>query len=87
MTAIQTLAVIGAGDMGHGITEVALIAVTFTLAGWAFGWVGVTSAFVAFLVGRAGANAFLVPPVRMVLARSRALRAADEAEDAPHAPA
>ena len=59
-------------------TEVALIALTFTLAGWGLGWVGVTAAFVAFLFGRAGANGFLVAPVRAALARSRSLSREEE---------
>lgn len=54
-------------------TEVGLIALTFVLAGWGLGWVGITAAFVAFLIGRTGANAFLVAPVRAALARSRSL--------------
>jgi hypothetical protein len=49
-------------------TEVGLIAVTFVLAGWGLGLVGVTAAFLAFLVGRSGANGYLVPRVRRVLA-------------------
>ena len=58
-------------------TEVAVIAVTFTVAGWGLGWVGVTAAFVAFLLRRTGANALPVAPVRE---RSRLLA---ESESSP----
>ncbi|MEJ2540543.1 MAG: hypothetical protein P8188_11335 [Gemmatimonadota bacterium] len=53
-------------------TEVVLIAATFAVAGWGLGWIGVTAAFAAFLVGRTGANVFLVPPVKAALDRSLA---------------
>ena len=64
-------------------TDVGLIAVTFLVAGWAWGLVGVTSAFLAFLVGRCGANGYLFSRVRRVLAAAEA--AATAPEPAPDA--
>jgi hypothetical protein len=44
--------------------EVVLLACTFVIGGWLGGLVGVTAAFLAFLVGRMGANVYLLPRVR-----------------------
>ena len=50
--------------------EVGGIAVVFTILGWNWGWVGVTAAAVAILLGRLVANGFLWAPCRMALRRT-----------------
>jgi hypothetical protein len=51
--------------------EVLGVAVVFPLLGWLGGMVGVTAAFVAFLVGRVGSNLYLIPRCRAVLASGK----------------
>jgi hypothetical protein len=50
--------------------EVGGIAVVFPILGWNWGWVGVTAAAVAILMGRVAANTFLIGPCRMALKRT-----------------
>jgi hypothetical protein len=50
--------------------EVGGMAVIFPLLGWHLGWVGVTAAATAILVGRLAANAFLMAPCRIALERT-----------------
>ena len=52
------------------MVEVGGIAVLFPLLGWRAGWIGVTAAAVAIMVGRLGANGFLMIPCREALKRS-----------------
>jgi hypothetical protein len=47
--------------------EVGGIALFFPLLGWKLGWIGVTAAALAILVGRVGANSFLLGPCRSIL--------------------
>lgn len=56
--------------------EVAVIAAAFVAGAWGFGWIGVTAAFAAFVVGRVASTAYLLLPVR------RTLAAADRVGDA-----
>ncbi|MDT8368575.1 MAG: hypothetical protein RQ745_05175 [Longimicrobiales bacterium] len=51
------------------VIEVALIAVLFIVAAYAFGWIGVTAAFFGFTGARGAANLYLEGRVRRVLAR------------------
>lgn len=51
--------------------EVLVVVLVFPALGWALGMVGVTAAFLAFLVGRVGSNLYLVPRCREVLAKGR----------------
>ncbi|HKJ01369.1 MAG TPA: hypothetical protein VJ997_02910, partial [Longimicrobiales bacterium] len=46
--------------------EVTFIALSFAVLGWGVGMVGVSAAFVAFVVGRAAANTFLAVRTRQV---------------------
>jgi hypothetical protein len=55
---------------GATATEVAVVAILFTLLGWGAGMVGVTAAFLAFLGGRVAGNLYLLPGCRQAL-RSR----------------
>ncbi|MFC1660867.1 hypothetical protein ACFL3S_05350 [Gemmatimonadota bacterium] len=50
--------------------EVGGIAMLFPLLGWSLGWVGVTAAALAILLGRLAANGFLVVPCRLALQRT-----------------
>jgi hypothetical protein len=50
--------------------EVGLVALLFPLLGWKLGWVGVTAAATALLIGRVAANAFLMIPCRTILGPS-----------------
>jgi hypothetical protein len=50
--------------------EVAGMAILFPLLGWKAGWVGVTAAATALLVGRLAANTFLLFPCKSVLGPS-----------------
>lgn len=47
--------------------EVGGIALLFPILGWKLGWIGVTAAAVAILLGRVAANSFLVGPCRAVV--------------------
>ena len=47
--------------------EVGGIAILFPLLGWKVGWVGVTAAATAILIGRLAANAFLIIPCKTLL--------------------
>jgi hypothetical protein len=49
--------------------EVGGIAVLFPLLGWRAGWIGVTAAAVAIMVGRLAANGFLMIPCKEALKR------------------
>jgi hypothetical protein len=49
--------------------EVAAVAGGFVVLGWGLGWMGVTAAFGAFLLGRCASNAYLALSCRAVLAR------------------
>ncbi len=51
--------------------EVGTVALLFPLFGWRLGWVGVTAAATALLVGRLVANSFLLISCREVLQESR----------------
>ncbi len=55
---------------GATVTEVACIALLFPLFGFGLGWVGVTAAFVAFVLARLAGNLYLLRAVRSVLAQS-----------------
>jgi Na+-driven multidrug efflux pump len=57
--------------------EVVSIGVTFVVLGWGLHVVGVTAAFVAFVVGRLGANGFLTIRCKQVMSGSVASAAAD----------
>jgi len=46
------------------VIEVTLVAMVFPVLAWGFGWVGVTAAVTAFLVGRLAGILFLVEPCR-----------------------
>jgi len=46
------------------VIEVTLVAMVFPVLAWGFGWVGVTAAVTAFLVGRLAGILFLVGPCR-----------------------
>ncbi len=48
--------------------EVIAVALVFAAAAWGLGWVGVTAAFTAFLVGRAISNLYLIRPTARALA-------------------
>lgn len=50
--------------------EVGMIALTFVIAGWGLGFVGITAAFAAFVVGRLFSTMYLVVAGRKVLHRS-----------------
>lgn len=63
--------------------EVGSIAVLFILAAGLFGWVGVTSAFFAFVVARFIANLYLVGRARRVLEASRSPRFAEVGQPVP----
>lgn len=52
---------------GATATEVAVVAILFTLLGWGAGLVGVTAAFLAFVGGRLAGNLYLVPGCRRAL--------------------
>jgi hypothetical protein len=52
---------------GATATEVAVVAILFTLLGWGAGMVGVTAAFLAFLGGRVAGNLYLLPGCRRAL--------------------
>ena len=52
------------------VIEVATVAALFPLFGWGIGMVGVTSAAIAFLVGRIGGVAFLTGRARRTLRRA-----------------
>lgn len=53
---------------GATATEVAVVAILFTILGWGAGLVGVTAAFLAFVGGRLAGNLYLVPGCRRALA-------------------
>jgi len=55
---------------GATITEVLGIAIIFPLLGFWLGWVGVTAAITAFVVGRLGGVLYLMRPVAGVLRRA-----------------
>jgi hypothetical protein len=46
------------------VIEITVVAVGFPALAWGFGWVGVTAAVTAFLVGRLAGNVFLLGPCR-----------------------
>lgn len=52
--------------------EVVLIGLTFLALGWGAGMIGVSAAFIAFVVGRVGANSFLAVRSRQILRESPA---------------
>jgi hypothetical protein len=51
------------------VIEVAVVAIGFPVLAWSLGWVGVTAAVTAFLVGRLAGVLFLVGPCRLSVAR------------------
>ncbi len=52
------------------ILEVGMIALTFVIAGWELGYVGITAAFAAFVVGRLVSTAYLTVTGRKALHQS-----------------
>ncbi|HSG07521.1 MAG TPA: hypothetical protein VLA36_04165 [Longimicrobiales bacterium] len=52
--------------------EVGFIALSFVALGWGMGWVGVSAAFAAFVVGRVAANTFLAVRCRQVRSQTQA---------------
>ena len=51
--------------------EVSTIAILFAVAGWKFGLVGVTAAFLSYVGGRAASTLYLTSRVRSVRGKSR----------------
>jgi hypothetical protein len=62
------------------ITEVAFVALLFTIGAWGFGLVGVVAAFAAFLGGRLAGNLYLLLPVSRALHRLDTAPAVSAAE-------
>jgi len=63
--------------------EVSMIAILFVTAAWGFGWIGVTSAFFAFVGARTVANLFLRGRARSTLRRAGAADFAPEPDAVP----